>query len=457
MGEEGPSGEGGRPTFVVQEHHARSLHWDFRLEHDGVLVSWALPKGVPEDPQTNHLAVRTEDHPLSYGTFEGEIPAGEYGAGSVRIWDSGTYEIEKWRPTEVMVRLHGSRISGRYVLFPTKGKDWMIHRMDPPAQDFRPLPESVRPMLATLGELPADDAGWAYEVKWDGVRAITFVEGGRVRVQSRNDKGLTRSFPELREIGEFLGSRRCVLDGEIVALGEDGRPDFGRLQHRLQLGNANAVKKQSVESPASYVVFDLLYLDGRSLEDLSYDERREQLEKLHLSGASFVTAESYRDAKGTDVLQGTRRTGLEGVVAKRRDSRYLEGKRGDAWIKIKNERTQEVVIGGWTEGNGSRAGSIGALLLGLPGPDGLRYVGKVGTGFSDAERGSLMTLLARDAGPRNPFVPPSDVAESNPHFVRPRHVGEVRFSEWTTAGRLRHPSWKGIRSDKSAGDVTVEE
>jgi len=455
-GRAGKQSESDLPVFVIQEHHARALHWDFRLEYEGVLVSWALPKGVPEDPKSNHLAVHTEDHPLDYGSFEGEIPAGEYGGGRVQIWDQGHFELQKWTPTEVMVVLHGSRVSGRYVLFPTGGKNWMIHRMDPAPEGFEPLPDRVRPMLATPGVLPTDDAGWAFEVKWDGVRAISFVDGGRIRMLSRNDKELTSSFPEFRQIGEFLGARQCVLDGEIVVLGEESRPDFGRLQRRLHLASATAIKKQSEASPASYVIFDLLHLEGHALLSLPYDERRRQLESLGLSGPSFVTADSYRDVRGADILRATQEAGLEGVIAKRRTSIYVEGKRSDAWIKIKNVRTQEVVIGGWTDGAGSRQGSIGALLMGIPVAKGLRYVGKVGTGFSDSDRDSLLTLLRPLARRTSPFVPTDDVKERAAHFVRPLHVGEVRFGEWTAAGRLRHPAWRGLRSDKTPADVVVE-
>ena len=267
----------GRPSFVVQEHHARALHWDFRLEHDGVLVSWALPKGVPEDPAENHLAVHTEDHPLEYGSFEGDIGKGQYGGGHVSIWDHGEYELEKWTDTEVKVVLHGSRARGRYVLFATGGKNWMIHRMDPTPAGFQPLPELVRPMLAVAGALPASDDGWAYEVKWDGVRAVVYISGGRARALSRNDKDITGSFPELREAGERLGARPAILDGELVALGPDGRPSFGRLQQRLHLSGRSQVTRRAREVPATYVAFDVLHLDGRSLLGLSYDERREQL------------------------------------------------------------------------------------------------------------------------------------------------------------------------------------
>jgi bifunctional non-homologous end joining protein LigD len=446
------------PIFVIQEHHARALHWDFRLEHDGVLVSWALPKGIPLDPKVNHLAVHTEDHPMSYESFEGEIPAGEYGGGHVQIWDQGTYQLEKWRDKEVMVVLNGTRVSGRYVLFPTDGKNWMIHRMDPPPEDYHPLPAHVRPMLASIGKLPSDDTHWAYEIKWDGVRAIAYVEGGRVHLQSRNDKELTTSFPEFRSLGEFLGARPCVLDGEIVIMGDDGRPDFGRLQKRLHVTSPTTVRKFEAEWPAIYVLFDVLHLDGHDLFDATYDDRRAALESLQLSGAAFTTAASYQNVKGADILRGTKESGLEGIIAKRRDARYQPGRRSDEWLKIKNVRTQEVVIGGWTEGTGNRHDDLGALLLGIPEGTMLRYVGKVGTGFSTRDRQDLLDLLTPIASKKNPFHPASSVAERNPHqFVRPIQVGEVQFSEWTSAGHLRHPTWRGLRADKEPGDVVVEE
>jgi bifunctional non-homologous end joining protein LigD len=325
---------GGRPAFVVQEHHARALHWDFRLERDGVLVSWAVPKGIPEDPATNHLAVHTEDHPLEYGSFEGDIGKGEYGGGQVSIWDRGEYDLEKWTDTEVKVVLHGSRARGRYVLFATHGKNWMIHRMDPPRAGFQPLPERIQPMLAITGSLPADDDGWAYEVKWDGVRAVVYVDGGRARAVDRNDKDITAAFPELREVGQKLGARPAVLDGEIVALGPDGRPSSGRLQRRLNLSGRAQVARRAREVPVTYVAFDLLHLDGRSLLDLPYRDRRRQLDSLGLAGASLLTGDSYQDARGADVMVAVRQHGLEGVVAKRLDAPYLPGTRSDGWLTV---------------------------------------------------------------------------------------------------------------------------
>jgi bifunctional non-homologous end joining protein LigD len=446
-----------RPVFVIQEHHARALHWDFRLEHDGVLVSWALPKGVPEDPAANHLAVRTEDHPLEYGGFEGDIPRGEYGGGHVSSWDHGEYELEKWTDTEVMVVLHGSKAQGRYVLFATHGKNWMIHRMDPPREGFQPLPERIRPMLATAGTLPARDEGWAYEVKWDGVRAIAYVDGGRVRALSRNDKDLTASFPELRAAGELLGARPAVLDGELVALGPDGRSSFGLLQQRLHLTSSTEVSRRAREVPVSYVVFDVLHLDGRPLLDLPYDDRRQLLESLGLSGPSLTTGDSVRDVAGADVLAAARHSGLEGIVAKRRDSPYRAGRRSGEWLKVKNFRTQEVVIGGWTEGNGERSGSLGALLMGIPAADGLRYAGKVGTGFGAQARSDLLRALEPLARTTSPFSARLRAAETAlAHFVRPVIVGEVQYGERTADGHLRHPSWRGLRPDKDPAEVTLE-
>ncbi len=445
------------PIFVIQEHHARALHWDFRLERDGVLVSWALPKGLPASPKQNHLAVHVEDHPFEYKDFEGEIPRGEYGAGHVRIWDHGTYETEKWRRDEVIVVLHGERANGRYALFSTRkddDKNWMIHRMDEALADFEPMPESVEPMLATAGSLPAQEGRWAYEFKWDGVRAIVLVDGGRVRALSRNGKDLLGSFPELRQIGAFLGSTNAILDGEIVVL-KDGRPDFGQLQRRLHVTSGAA--RRARDHPASFLAFDVLYVLGRTTMHLPYDERRALLERLGLAGDTFATPPSFADVPGADVLAVSAQRGLEGVVAKRRDSTYTPGTRTSLWVKVKNVRTQEVVIGGWSEGKGARASTLGALLLGVPEADGLAYAGKVGTGFSDAELDELLSTLSKMERPSSPFIAALPRAEAAvAHYVRPELVGEVRYTEWTSEGHLRHPSWRGLRIDKRPDEVVRE-
>ncbi len=457
----GPLPAGNDDTFVIQEHHARALHWDFRLERGGVLVSWAVPKGLPLDPRTNHLAKQTEDHPLDYAGFAGEIPAGEYGGGRVISWDAGTYTCEKWSDTEVKVVLAGSRVSGRYVLFRTGGpgsRDWMVHRMDPPPDpDWRPLPGRIRPMLATAaGAPPEPDEKWAFEFKWDGVRALVYIEGGRPRVLSRNDRDVTASYPELRALAEAQGARQLVLDGEIVAMDAAGRPSFGRLQERMHVTKAAQVRRLAQTVPATYLIFDVLHLDGRATLDVPYAQRRELLETLDLTGPSWATAPSFPGG-GAAVLQASRSAGMEGVVAKRLDSPYQPGRRSEYWLKVKNLRTQEVVIGGWKLGAGRRAGTFGSLLLGVPTEGGLDYVGHVGTGFSDAVLREVQDRLDALAAPDSPFAAevPREHARGA-RWVRPELVGEVGYSEVTRERMLRHPTWRGLRLDKRPEQVRHE-
>ncbi len=420
------------------------------------MASWALPKGLPDDPARNHLAVHTEDHPMEYATFHGDIPAGEYGAGSMTIWDQGHYEVEKWSDSEVKFVLHGSRASGGYVLFQTKDRDWMIHRHGPPAS-VDPLPTSVEPMLALQGRLPEGRNDWAYEVKWDGARAIAFAEGGRVKLHSRNGKDVTATFPDLAGMAEHLGMSAVILDGEIIALGDDGKPSFARLQNRLHINDPKEARRRAAADPVDYVAFDLLYAEGRSLMGLPYDDRRAHLEALGFSGPHFTTTECFRDVSGRDVLRAVTANGLEGVVAKRRDSTYRPGRRSSEWIKVKTVSTQDVVIGGWTDGKGERTGELGSLLLGIPGPGGLTYAGKVGTGFSDRDREMLLERLAPLHSGSSPFGSTTTDAEAKgAHFVKPKLVGEIAFGEWTPGGRLRHPKWKGLRPDKVPEDVVTE-
>jgi bifunctional non-homologous end joining protein LigD len=448
----------GLPKFVVQEHHASALHWDFRLEKDGVGPSWAVPKGIPLTPQTNHLAVRVEDHPLDYFSYEGHIAEGQYGGGDVMIWDSGEYELEEWTDSKVKVVLHGKRVQGRYALFQTGGKNWMIHRMDPPTQaGFQPVPQLIRPMLAVTGELP-EGPKWAYEMKWDGVRAVVYVDGGRARVMTRNDREVLAQYPELRAMAERMGSTQAVLDGEIVAFDEHGRPSFGRLQQRMHVTKTSALDRLRTDVPIHYLIFDLLHLDGRSLLDEPLAERRKLLESLDLAGDFWSTPGDFVDVSGAEILAASSAQGLEGVVAKRLDSKYLAGRRSDCWIKVKNFRTQEVVITGWKPGEGRRAGTIGSLLLGIYDDDGnLVYAGHVGTGFNAKTLDELSAMLGRIERKTSPYavdIPRADAKEA--HWVSPSIVAEVRFGEWTSDGRLRHPSYRGLRPDKAATEVRRE-
>jgi bifunctional non-homologous end joining protein LigD len=453
-----PAGEDGAPPaqarFVVQEHHARRLHWDLRLEHDGTLASWAVPRGIPAHPDENRLAVRTEDHPLDYLEFEGDIPKGEYGAGEMRIFDRGTFDCHKWRDGEVIATFHGERVRGKYALFRTKGDDWMIHRMDPPEDPgYEPMPDRLAPMLARTGELPRNEDAYGFEVKWDGIRTVLFSDAGHLHLQGRNFTDFTPRYPEVRALGRELGARRVILDGEVVAFDEEGHPSFERLQTRMHLASDSAVKRRMQDTPATYVIFDLLYLDGHMTTSLAYQERRALLEELELEGPSWRTP-SYHRGEGRPLLDATMKMGLEGVVAKRLDSSYEPGRRASHWIKVKNVCTQEVVIGGHTPGEGRRGGRVGALAIGYYDDGRLRYAGKVGTGFTEttlAMLGRELEPLRRDDSPFEGRQPPKGTL-----FVEPRLVATVEFREWTRSGTLRAPSFKGLRPDIDPAEVVRE-
>jgi len=444
------AGPGG--TFVIQEHHARRLHWDFRLERDGVLVSWALPKGVPDDPTVNHLAVHTEDHPLEYGRFEGQIPRGEYGAGAVTIWDHGTYQTLKWAPSEVKVLLHGQRVTGGYVLFQTKGNQWMIHR------ERQPLPAAVRPMLAVSGAtMPAGPQDWALEMKWDGVRALAFIEKGRVRLMSRTERDITVAYPELSGLGAATAHKQLLLDGEIVVFGENGWPEFEALQPRMHVTSAAQAALLAGQTPVTYLVFDLLQLDGRPLLDQPYRDRRALLDELGLAGPFWQAPPSFPGEDFPAVRDVSVGHGMEGVVAKRLDSVYAPGARTDHWRKIKNARRQEVIIAGYKPGKGNRTGQVGSLLIGVHDSSGLIYAGHVGTGFSvDTLRllGERLEPLRRADSPFDGPVPPEHARTAV--WVEPRLVIDVTFDRWTRAGRMRAPVYKGLRDDIDPADVVRE-
>lgn len=479
----------GDPIFVIQEHHASSLHWDVRFERDGVLVSWAVPKGPPLDPETNRLAVQTEDHPIEYATFSGTIAKGEYGAGEVEIWDTGTVEVEKWRDgEEVIVVLHGQPEGGlggvprRYAMIHTAGmggrggaksdNQWLMKFMkdqpeaaaeessDPEgsavsAYTVTDLPE---PMLATTGTEAdirlsrKDGEKWAYEMKWDGYRILAGVSSGGVVLSSRNGKDYTGHFPHLQELSELV-PEGAVLDGEVVALDENGRPDFGALQV-LRTGE---VMPDDLE--IRYMVFDILSIGaqgqgGRSLVRTPYEERRQILRDMVPEG-EHVSVPPAHAGTLEEAMTVSRELKLEGVVAKRLGSIYLPGKRGSAWLKMKFQIHQEVVVVGVREGKGSRAGGIGSLLLAVPDEETgeLSYAGRVGTGFSAKQLREMEEKLREgevaEASISN--VPKED--RDGVWWVTPDFVGEVALAGRTRGGKVRHAVWRGWRDDKEPGDI----
>ncbi|MEK8073851.1 ATP-dependent DNA ligase [Rhodococcoides navarretei] len=435
--------QGNNDTFVIQEHHARRLHYDFRLEHDGVLVSWAVPKNIPVDPKQNRLAVHTEDHPLEYATFSGRIPKGEYGGGDVSIWDSGTYELEKWRDDEVIVVLHGSKATGRFALIRTKGNQWLMHLMKDAPSD-NPPPKNISPMLATAGDiLDLPDDEWSFEGKWDGFRIVAELTHGEMTLRTRSGNDYTEKFGALQSLADDLSDHDAVVDGEVVVFDDSGISSFEKLQ--------NATRDQ-----IRFIAFDLLYLDGTSLLRKKYSDRRRLLELL-TTGLDSVLVPPRLTGTAADAIAESRERGWEGVVAKRTDSVYQPGKRAHTWIKFKNWRTQEIVIGGWRRGQGRRSGGFGSLLMGIPDGDRLRYVGRVGTGFDDRALDTLAALLAPLEASDSPFssvLPATD--RKGAVWVEPALVGEVRFYEATESGHLRHPSWRGLRPDKEPKDVALE-
>ena len=438
------------PIFVVQRHAARRLHYDFRLERAGALASWAVPKGVPLEPGDRHLAVHVEDHPLEYATFAGEIPQGQYGAGTVEIWDNGTYElVEEKRNGGLTVRLAGERLQGVWTLVPAHldgdPKNWLIIRK---ADDDGAEPSGRRayePMAATLVEEPPQAQGWVFEVKWDGYRALAILATSEVDLRSRRGNSLNARFPSVvKELPKAVRTPDCVLDGEICALDEHGKPSFSAMQQ----GGATLV----------YYVFDLLELDGRPLVGRPLRERRERLEAI-LDPRSAVVRLSEAFEDGAGLLAAAREQGLEGVIAKRSESPYTVGKRTRDWLKVKPGNRQEFVIVGYTKGKGRRSGTLGSLVLAVRrGPE-LVYVGNCGTGFDDREIDRLLRKLRpleRKTSPLAVVPKMPKVRKGDVVWVTPKLVCEVAFNEWTHEGHLRAPSYQGLRDDKEPDDVRRE-
>ena len=511
-GSEAGAGVGPGLLYVIQKHASRRLHYDFRLELDGRLLSWAVPKGPSLDPRDRHLAARVEDHPLEYGAFEGTIPQGEYGGGTVQLWDRGTWEPETephqgLEKGDLKFTLHGEKLKGSWVLVRMKPRpgqenkeDWLLikHRDEyavdgagqailrdeersvasgrtvdeiategeaggldasalPGARPVGEMPRFVKPELATLVKAAPEGDVWLHEIKFDGYRALSRIEAGHAEMYSRNDRDWTGHFRLLADELARLPVQTAMLDGEVVVQMPDGTTSFQELQHMLGAG-AGAVAEAG--GRLLYYVFDLLYLNGYELLDSPIEARKELLKGLlarQPSGfsASRIQFSQHIVGDGDAFLQEACRLGLEGMVSKRTGTRYRAGVRGPEWQKAKCSEEQEFVIGGFTDPAGTRVG-FGALLLGVHEAGRLRYVGKVGTGFSDQLLRSLGERLRGLETDTPPFD--SDIARAPKrcHWAKPQLVAQVAFAEWTKEGGLRHPSFKGLREDKLAAEVTEE-
>lgn len=434
------------PEFVVQKHDASHLHYDFRLEHKGVLLSWAVPKGPSMDPKDKRLAVHVEDHPLEYRHFEGTIPKGNYGAGAVEIWDKGTFETPEitidagLKKGHLNFVLHGEKLQGTFNLVKLKDdKNWLLIK----GKDVKKkLPGFIKPMLATLKKEPFDDPEWLFEIKWDGYRALAYIES-KVRLYSRNQNLFNPLFPTLVKELEKIQSQ-AIMDGEIVLLDEKGKSDFQLMQNyqRTQKGHLY------------YYAFDLLFLNGEDLRELPLIERKKKLEALLKEyPLDKVRYGDHVEKKGIAFFKEAQKYGLEGIVAKRKSSEY-HSTRTKAWFKIKTGMRQEAVIVGFTQARGSRK-HFGALLLGVYDKGKLTYIGHVGTGFTEATLKDMDKKMAPLIVEKSPF---SQKIKTNMPvtWIKPELVCEVVFSEWTDDGILRQPAFKGLRIDKKAKEVKRE-
>jgi len=448
------TGEG--TSFVIHKHRATRLHYDVRLERDGALPSWAVPRGLPTQPGDKRLAVRTEDHPLEYGSFEGTIPEGHYGAGEVRIFDDGTYEPVEWTDSKVSFRLRGRRYPGLEFHFVKTRTDWLAFLASRQVSPLIPSPPAFQPMLAEGGWKAFDDPTWWFEPKFDGIRSVTRMATDATHLVTRNARDVTDKYPELRMIHELVDQVNAVIDAEIVAFDEEGKNSFEALQQRMNLSNEREIKRISGKIPVALVAFDLLWLDGHDLTGLGLEERRELLETI-VEQDQRLQVVTHVEGGGKGFVEVARGLGLEGVVAKRTGSRYQPGRRSPDWRKIKLTNTQDCVILGWTPGQGGRSGTFGALLVGAYDDGELIWIGQVGTGFTRATLDRVLEALE----PLRRPTPPIDDAElarvRGATFVEPQVVCEVEYLEITkSTKKMRAPSFKGLRDDKAPEESVLE-
>ena len=434
------SGQGS--AFVIHRHHASRLHYDLRLEKDGVLKSWAVPKGLPPRPGDKRLAVATEDHPMEYLNFEGAIPKGEYGGGQMWAYATGKYQITKEKKNGFYFRLGSREINAEYRIHLMKENQWLLERVDTPQVDW--LNDPIEPMLADArNEVPKGE-DFAFEVKWDGIRALIAVDEGVVRIHSRNGMDITAQFPELA-LPESFRVSSALIDGEIVCLDEAGKPVFKNVIHRMQQKGENAIARAKAKFPSVCYVFDLLYLDGRPVVHEHLLRRREWLADVVKKDSSFRVSEMVDE--GSELFEAAKQLGLEGIMAKRKTSPYLPGKRSDHWLKVKTRQTMDAHIIGFTQGKGDREQTFGALHIAEKTTDGLRYLGKVGTGFDEKLLHSIDAEIRKVKTISKP-ISEKPLDEKVTTWIEPKLVCEVQYASFTKDGMLREPVFLRMREDR---------
>jgi DNA ligase D-like protein (predicted ligase)/DNA ligase D-like protein (predicted polymerase)/DNA ligase D-like protein (predicted 3'-phosphoesterase) len=434
----------GGSAFVVHRHHASRLHYDLRLEKDGVLKSWAVPKGLPPRPGIKRLAVSVEDHPLDYVQFEGAIPKGEYGGGMMWKFAQGRYVISKEKKDGFYFRLQSRELNAEYRIYHTNENQWLLERVDNPQMDW--LRGTVEPMLAQPArELPASD-DYLYEVKWDGLRALVFLDEGQMRIHGRKGMDLAPQFPELLAAEQSFRATSAVFDGEIVCLDSAGKPDFANVIQRMQQKAEGAIERAKTKSPAVFYLFDCLYLDGRPIVNEPLSRRREWLSDSIRKGGAYRLSEVVDD--GPAFFEAVKQIGLEGIMAKLRASPYMPGKRTESWLKIKVRQTTECIIIGYTRGSGDREATFGALHLGQINDGELKYVGKVGTGFDDRTMKALSAEIKKLTTVAKP-IKQKLLDDSQSIWVESKLMCEAQFMRITKDGMLREPVFIRLRPDLS--------
>ena len=446
------SGPGSR--FVIQKHNATRLHYDLRLERDGVLASWAVPRGLPTVPGERRLAVQTEDHPMEYADFEGWIPEGHYGAGEMKIFDRGTYEPLEWKADKLTFRLHGRRHRGEFHLVKTS-TDWLVFLSKRSADEQPPPAPRLTPMLAELWGEPFDDPRWRFEPKLDGIRTLAYVSTDGTRLISRTGRDQSAQYPELDNLAQNVNALQAVVDAEIVALDPDGRPSFELLQQRMNLASPRDIERVRRKLPVVVYAFDLLWLDGNDLTGLPLEDRRTRLEGI-VTTDEKVRLTAFLDGEGRRFFDAARGLGFEGVVGKKLGSIYQPGRRSRDWRKVKVLKRQSCVVLGWTPGTGARSRTFGSLLVGAYRERDLLWIGQVGTGYTNGMLSDLMDRLRALESPHPPVEDPALRQIRGARWVRPELVCEVEYLSMTSAGKLRAPSYKGLRPDKLPEDCQLE-